>query len=271
MAKLTLGDNSGAPAIFTVQEVPKVKCGVSIDDFIGDTDENGVLQQRKSVSKKIILSGVKDLSNNALSNAFTYNSISEFIADDLKKITGAYSLSKALYYTGSKNKISFASLEEVDAPGVFEEFLYTAGSHFTDITFPKLKKINGRNCFKSAFQTGQSSDRFSFAKVFPALEEISGNNVFRDVFEAYEQPRYFPVLKKITGGIYYYEPTFDYPSSSDIYQFPELTEINGYVWDDYRSTSGEIHFALKNKDVIEACNGYETKWGWPNATIYFDL
>lgn len=33
----------------------------------------------------------------------------------------------------------------------------------------------------------------------------------------------------------------------------------------------EIHFSLKNKEIIEKLNGYSTRFGASKATIYFDL
>ena len=44
MAKLYIGDSQGTPAIIKIEEVPKKKYGVSIDNLLGDVDENGVYQ-----------------------------------------------------------------------------------------------------------------------------------------------------------------------------------------------------------------------------------
>lgn len=39
----------------------------------------------------------------------------------------------------------------------------------------------------------------------------------------------------------------------------------------WRSNATEIHFGAKNQAAIEACEGYDKKWGATNATFFFDL
>ena len=74
------------------------------------------------------------------------------------------------------------------------------------------------------------------------------------------------MLKKIssTGT----SATFTNYTSGQKYYFPNVSFITGKVFINYVS---EIHFAAANQAAIEACDGYDTKWGATNATIYFDL
>ena len=51
---------------------------------------------------------------------------------------------------------------------------------------------------------------------------------------------------------------------------PNVTTVGDYAFDSCNSLM-EIHFAVKNKEAIEALSDYSNKFGATNATIYFDL
>ena len=51
---------------------------------------------------------------------------------------------------------------------------------------------------------------------------------------------------------------------------PNVTTVGYNAFDSCESLM-EIHFAVKNKEAIEALSDYSNKFGATNATIYFDL
>lgn len=242
--------------------VNKTKFGITIDEFIGDVDADGVYT-RPTVPMSINLSGVKSVSANSFVNAFTGKYIAEVIADDVIFV-GERGFQNAFTSTaGGSAKIRFGSLEEVTEDSAFYGFCNF--NNVLDVVFSKLKKISAKDAFNSAF----SSARMIPDEVFPVLEELSGNNAlsgFRSVSSA--DTIRFSALKKITGGTDSLYPTLGLYSGV-VWQLPSVTEISGYV---FRSTGAtEIHFAAANQAAIEACPNYDIKWGATNATIYFDL
>ena len=59
-------------------------------------------------------------------------------------------------------------------------------------------------------------------------------------------------------------------SSLTSIDLPNVTTVGDYAFYSCRSLK-EIHFAVKNKEAIEALSSYSNKFGATNATIYFDI
>lgn len=274
MAKLYIGDSQGAPAIVKIEEVAKTKMGLTIDNFIGDVDKNGILSPHIDI-KDIDLTGVKEISSRALYRSFYGSDVTNFIADDVVRINGASALESVCYMCGRLKRISFASLEEVVGYSAMENAFYAIANKIDEVYMPKLKRISGNYCMQKAFNTGNSLYPLSYADVFPALEEVEGAYALAETIVYPTSPRRFPRLRKIVGSSYYYEPTFGSfnttSSSSCVFEFPELTDISGYLFSGNKTGNLELHFAVANQAAIEACDGYDKKWGATNATIYFDL
>ena len=255
------------------ETVPETKFGAGIDSFLGDVDANGVYK-KSTTPLYVNLAGATSISMNALKYRFAGATEFNFIADDVTSV-GREGMSYAFYSTAGSSapkRISFANLEVVDQYCAFEQCLY-ANSDENSITvnFPKLKVISGTRAFSNFLVSyhGNVDD------IFPALEEISGESSM-DGFCAYQNrkglPLTFSKLKKATGSTTY-QPSAPFGSpqtNGNVWNFPSATEFVGYLWKS-SSNTGEIHFAAANQAAIEACEGYANKWGFKNATIYFDL
>ena len=63
---------------------------------------------------------------------------------------------------------------------------------------------------------------------------------------------------------------FSYCNSLTSIDLPNVTTIGDFAFY-YCDLLMEIHFAVKNKEAIEALSDYSNKFGAKNATIYFDL
>ena len=94
----------------------------------------------------------------------------------------------------------------------------------------------------------------------------NGNSI--DVFIAYidRTIRQFEDNALITVGDY----AFGFCESLTSIDLPNVTTVGDYSFYDCNSLM-EIHFAVKNKEAIEALSDYSNKFGATNATIYFDL
>ena len=132
-------------------------------------------------------------------------------------------------------------------------------TNLTTVSFPKLATITGVGAFSTAFGTGQSS--YPAAGVtylsFPALSSIVSNSTGSGAI--------FYNNKKITR--------IDLPVLTEMKKTATATTNNLVTIFNGCDDLVEIHFGAANQTVIEASDGYATKWGAPNAScqIYFDL
>ena len=266
MAKLYIGDSQGTPAIIKIEEVPKKKFGVSIDNLLGDVDEDG--NYAVPTGEFVLdLTGVKHVSDFALAYRF-YKSVGlkKVLATDLETVGDS-----GFYYAFNRcNELGEAvfGIREVPRSSSYAFAYAFSSSNNVSPEFPFLRSVAAFNAFQQAF--GDSIIEPS--KVFPSLEEITGQSTFYDFAKGFvDNLALFPKLKKITGpaskysGIFYSYSNY----TTSIFKFPEATEVTGYVF--HSSFIGEIHFAAANQAAIEACDGYANKWGASAASIFFDL
>lgn len=245
--------------------IDKTKYGISVDNLLGDVDENGVLQQ-PATANVINLAGVKSLS----SSQFRYWAcddrikVEKFEAPDLEESLYQYEFDRA--FSGNKT-IKNATFGYTYVGGYVFQYAFSNTSEDFVPVFPRLKQIARGYSFYYAFQGRDCPD---FAKVFPVLEEISGNYAFANCgYLITSKVIHFPSLIKITGATGSYSATF-YGLSSPIFKLPKCTTLeNNYI---FPSSTTEIHFAAENQASIEASAGYASKWGaGSSCTIFFDL
>lgn len=244
------------------KEVAKTKFGVSIDDLIGNVDENGMLS---APTEPFILdlSGVRIVEARALGRVFSQSIVQEIIADDIVEVR-PYGFYNAFQNSTSLLRASFNGLVEVATANSFPNSFQ--GATNAVVIFGNLKRVSGNDAFYYAFYGNKA---FIPDVSFPVLEEITGQTAFNNGFDVpTNKTMQFSALKKVTGGTTSTYPTFSLYTSGQIWKFPNATEFTGYIFRNYVS---EIHFAAANQAAIEACDGYDYKWGATNATIYFDL
>lgn len=244
--------------------VDKTKFGVSIDNIFGNVDENGTYVT-PTEPFGVDLAGLKKVGADAFAYAFYRVPKLLFIrANNIVSVS-----EKSFYYaffgraaSGERVIISFEALEEINSN---EVFYYAFGLRGIEaVSFKKLKKVIGTSVFDNSFYGTMTAD-----KIFPALEEIGGNKCFSDFMtHNVSKPTTFSKVKKLTGSTSQYSSIFHSYVTAAPYLFPRATEVTGYV---FYTNVKEIHFAAQNQVAIEACSGYENKWGAKNATIFFDL
>lgn len=249
------------------ETVPETRFGVGIGNLLGtvDADGNYVVP---SEPFEVNLAGIKSVPEHGFSYAFfDMTNLISVNANDVTSV-GEYAFqeafSTAIARTTPIMSLSFDNLEVVDS--IYSFYSACTKRANVDASFKKLKKVTGNNAFKY-FATPTPAN---FDKVFPSLEEIAGDSTFASAF-GYEDNCTVTLtkLKKITGKSSKYYSIFGDPNRIVIWNFPNATEFTGYIWG--TSFAGEIHFAAANQAAIEACEGYSYKWGFTNATIYFDL
>ena len=272
-----LGKNPVGVGRIVEKKVAKTKYGCSIDNFLGNVDADGTYIA-PSEPFEVNLAGVKSVNT---SNDFPYkfykSRIKKLTANDLVSIIGTSGFEGVCTNSQFLEEAHFDNLEEINDSYVFSN-AFNGCYSVKKITFSKLKKVTGSLAFKNAFKgIGISVPVLNIEEIFPALEEISNDsfNTFVDLTYHASQgkPIIFPAVKKIIGGSSAYSKNVfgGYYVQNSVWNFPSATEFTGYIWNITSSYAGEIHFAAANQAAIEACEGYDYKWGFQNATIYFDL
>ena len=177
--------------------------------------------------------------------------------------------------------VSFPSLKTITS--TFEN-AFNACTNLTTVSFPELTSVvvtgtvaGFANCFAGCSKLTSVS--------FPKLAEVSGNGLFRAfVQNTLITSLSFPALSSIvanvsTGNTFvaFYGNTsltrIDFPSLTSIKKTTTATSNNLLYLFNNCTNLVEIHFGAENQAIIEASDGYATKWGAPNANcqIYFDL
>lgn len=252
------------------------KFGATIDTFIGTVDANGNYIEPSELVE-VDLVGVKSVPAFDFYYKFSQKTpISKFVANDIISLSGYGSFYSCFLGNLLIEEAHFDGIEQIAGQITTDSFAFAFNgcSKLRKITFNRLKLVNSTNAFKNIF-ADINNKILNIAEVFPALEEIKGNSPFYTFIQGYNygqanMPIEFPSLKIIEGASAAYSSTFGTAAYNGVaYNLPSVTQITGYVWNS--SATFEIHFAAANRAAVEACEGYDYKWGATNATIYFDL
>lgn len=260
-----LGDKAVGVNTVVEKEVAKTKFGVSIDNLLGDVDENGsyILPTELFV---LNLSGVKSIppygmyyfaADGTLDEGRVF--IRSLIANDLVNV-GASSFNHFAAANTRFEHVEMNNLEVATGAGPFQN----AFEYATSASFQKLRVASGTYVFGGAFKESQ----LDLSQVFPALEEIYGISAMSEIVLSGSSSRAsitLPKLKSVIGNSSWYSSTF-YNIYGDFY-FPECNHIEKYIFATNRNCV--LHLAAANQAAIEACDGYEYKFGADE--IYFDL
>lgn len=254
---LYLGKKAVGVTKIVKKEVNKTKFGVTIDDWLGDVDENGnyVPPQHDEVI------------------TLDFSSI---------KTIPEYSMRQALISFEGKCFLDFSGLETIQKDGM--EWFASAGSihgaqsQIVGVNFSSLKRIESSGMYGFLYAQAGWLDANTVLD-FNSLEYIGYSgmwNAFRGGHPIIGV--LFNNLKEIgSQGLY---GTFDGCSKLQTISFPSLisvqtnsfgtTSVNTQTFRQCTALT-EIHFRADMQAAIEATNGYSNKWGATNATIYFDL
>lgn len=205
--------------------------------------------------------------------------------NNLKSISGNYACSYMFccypsYSSTLKDTplsdIALTSLETIDGQYAVQYMFYNR-NNIINAVFPKLKSINGSACCGSMFAYCRGLNTISF----PVLESIIGERAFTSI--CYQctslENVYFDSLHTIDGKTAF---TVAFKGCTNLKRidFPKLTNISAKafvgsssIYDAFVDCAAltEIHFRYDVEHIVTALDGYSTKWGAENATIYFDL
>lgn len=231
-----INGGSGLVKIKTISEViekeiQKEKYGATANTFLGDVDENGVLQQPTGAFD-LKFTGVKKIDTDKMFYYAFYKKPSVVGVDfDTVEYIGNYSFYYAFSECPNITTVAFPKLTSVDSYGLYYTFnksgvtsasfpmLETVGegglgyifreSKLTSITFPVLKTVG-----KNALIYALSADNLTSAS-FPMLESVGYQGLMNALYAA-----------DITG-------TLSFPSLTTV----DERGLNGAFGDNYNMTS----------------------------------
>ena len=256
------------------------KYGVSIDNLLGNVDENGVYQlsdapftfDATSIKKlpdmsgdlftykfyKLPLIGTVDLSNymhgtvNAspaqfFTQAFSYTRVQKLITPRERYGSFAMQFYQSFQHCDALKEIVFSNpIISSSTFGFTETFQYCDFSN-ASINFDIITSI-GKHGFYGAFKYCKLPEEIRFTN----LTEITDKFAFREAFS------------QTTGCKRYFFPSLTSVASD---AFGSSTRLTWYNATDVE----EIHFRADMQATIEAVTEYSSKFGATNCTIYFDL
>lgn len=266
--------------------VDRQKFGVSINNLLGEVDENGTYNFGSlggaSVDKFVFDgSGIKKVGWAAFNYAFTNNAgISEALFPDLEEIE-TYGFEQA--FRGSAiTRITFGKVRVINANRALYNmvsFLSNRQTRLLELPIKNVEELSGLSVAESAFHSGfdgietglynlriingpracydmLSYNGFLADIQLDSLESISGDAACQEMFRSCLS------LKKA----YFYSLTSVTPANA--LDTGTSWDSGMFAWCDGLK---EIHFRADAKATIEALDGYATKFGAYYATIYFDL
>lgn len=299
-------DKIGEIPTTVVEEVVKSeKYGMTMDSFLGDVDENGVIQA-STIPANVVVTGATDVGESVFDHTFSNNvNVESVVFQDITKLSNSNSF-KECFYSGAKIKsISFPKLVEITGQGTFSQTCYYA-QNLEQISFPLLEKIQtgsyGGYTFSSAFYNCSNLTSVSFPNLKSTSDEGTFNNAFYNCTNLVSAD--FSSLKSVSASTGGFINTFygcknltsvDFSSLQSVYadfqacfrnctsltriSFPSLNNLGSnrfgtssskYIFNGCTALT-EIHFRADMQSTIENYSGYADKWGAVNATIYFDL
>lgn len=224
------------------------KYGMTLGNFLGDVDENGVLQFPKS--GEFIGTGIIEVGEYALLNRFGGIGInkvlpvglSSAIFPDLKRIK-AYGLGYFCTYSSDLETASFPELEEVADYGLSKAFYNN--ENLISVSFPKLKKITGQSSLASICEGCKNLESIDLN----SLEYLSESCLYYAFRNTKLKTLSFPSLKK---------ENFEKDLNFFNYMLQNVNDCT-------------VHFPLELEDYIVDFSSVISGFGGKNTSILFDL
>lgn len=224
------------------------KYGMTLGNFLGDIDENGVLGIPQS--GEFIGTGIVEVGEYALFHRFgdhvNYEirqvGLSSVTFPDLKKIN-TYGLGYFCTHSSDLETALFSELEEVGDNGLSRAFYNNA--NLKSVLLPKLKKLTGRSSLASICEDCKKLETVNLDN----LEYLSDTCLYTAFKNSKLTTLSFPSLKKEN-----FEKDLNYFNYM-------LQNVNGCT----------VHFPLEIEDYIKDWTSVIAGFSGKNTTILFDL
>ena len=275
---LYLGDAKVSPTTIIKTSEAKVKCGLTIDNFIGDVDSSGKLQQPNGTT---IFDGrgIKNVGDYGLYFKFYKNrNISSIDLSDLEEITGFCALDYIACDAAKLEELDLRNLKKITGTYACRSICSNNLDYkLKNPPFNKLQIINGdRACYSAC-----SYQRYLTNTGLSNLISISGSSACQYMYNSCSSLLNIELDNLTTiSGSSVCQNMFGICTSLTRADFPSLISIDNI--NAFGTTSSnciftnctnltEIHFRADAQTLIESLTGYQYLFGATNATIYFDL
>lgn len=254
---------------------PATKLGVSIDNLIGDVDENG---RYTAPAEGFVFDGrgIKSIGSSAFRYSFYENSlITEVLFPDLEEIE-TNGLDYA-FYNSSVARVSLGKVRVVNQNFALRNCFAYLNTKLAELPLNNIEELSGLSVAYAAFSSsfggtatglynlriihGDSACGYMLSNAssltdiqLDSLESISGSSACSSMFatnSALEKAYFYSLTEVLTAGAL--------GTSSSTCMFYNCTAMT------------ELHFRADAQAVIEGLTAYQYKFGATNATIYFDL
>ena len=286
------------------------KYGLTMNNLLGDVDENGELQE--PISGELVANGIVKVDNAILAYKFcNYIEQEHYYDEGIENFTnrnvgfeiisfpdleyiGNNAMRNFINYAPDLIEVSFPKLEEVGEYGLYYGFYQD--NNVQNISFPKLEKIGNcglQNCFNNSNITnvqfpelvevysGGLSGCFSSSNVsslsIPKLKKAYGNALSHLVYYCKTiESMSFDNLEDIAYQ-YVFQYTFGYCTKLKNIYFPALKpESFGKYTNQFSymltGVSGcTVHFPYCVKDTIQNWSDVTNGFSGTNTTVLFDL
>ncbi len=176
---LYLGGKAVSVNSMVTTEKEKTKLGLTIDNFIGDLDENGVLIDPKPIGDTLDFSGVVEWKA-SMRGAFFCKSYKHILFPDLKYFTQGR-LEYAFANNTEIEELSFPALEKVTGSYAFENMLGNCYKLKT-LIFPELLEVHGGRHFASICTNNHALHTVSMPKLKSMGPYNSASGQFQGAF-----------------------------------------------------------------------------------------
>lgn len=277
-----LGDKAVGFNSVVEKETAKTKFGVSIDNLLGDVDENGAYV---NPTEPFVFdgTGIKEIyAQGSLTGRFQRTNWTRVYFPDLIAIGDGNPYSYGPCYQTFYAALSptYATDKTVDMP-VLETISgqYAAEdmfrvSYISRINMPKLTTINGTSAAQGMF----AYNGLTHVNL-PSLTTISGSSAAIQMF-AHSNVESVDLSSLTTvSGTGACRQMFQNNTGLSRVDFPSLVSVEANSFGT-NATNGifagctgllEIHFRADAQAMVESLSAYQYKFGATNATIFFDL
>lgn len=277
MAKLYLGTTEITPALM----VDKNKYGATVDSFIGDVNEFGVLQ-KPSKSTQLSFTGITNIAPEALMYKFRMNfQLTSVSLEDLVQLTGAvgYNCYQAFRNCINLTNINIFNLVTISSDNACTEMFFNTG--ITTANLVSLKTVSGDNACEGMFGSCIALETINVDN----LEEITGTEALKDFCKGCNKVTSFDFkkLKTVSGSKAFLGAFNTCPRLANIY-FRALTttsfggytnQFDGMFNNNTAATSGNVvvHFPSNLQSTIQGLDGYSSRFGgsYGYVTFTYDL
>ena len=213
----------------------------------------------------------------------TFNGCSNLSSISFPELSSVSNSWYAAFRSTNLASVSFPNLKNISGSGTFEN-AFNACTNLTTVSFPELTSVVTTGSFTGFASCFDGCTKLTSVS-FPKLAEVNGLGMFRlfvrnTLITSLSFPALSSIVSNVSSGtntVMFYGNTnltrIDFPSLTSIKKASTATSNNLLYLFNNCTNLVEIHFGAANQAVIEASDGYATKWGAPNANcqIYFDL